>query len=66
VKRWSAIINHSRMSGRPPQTAEFDYYGDLQRYLAPESEVVQITIYKSWTSGVCLETVIRQKGAANG
>jgi hypothetical protein len=40
---WSAVINHSRTSGRPPQTAEFDWCGDLQRYLAPESEVVQIT-----------------------
>jgi len=47
VKRWSAIINHSRTSGKPPQTAEFDWHGDLQRYLAPESEAVQITIYKS-------------------
>ena len=50
MKRWSAVINHSRTSGRPPQTAEFDWYGDLQRYLAPESEVVQITIYRSWSS----------------
>ena len=50
MKRWSAIINHSRTSGKPPQTAEFDWHADLQRYLAPESEAVQITIYRSWST----------------
>jgi len=49
VKRWSAVINHSRTSGKPPHTAEFDWHGDLQRYLAADSEVVQITIYRSWS-----------------
>ena len=32
------------MSGKPPQAAEIDWHGDLQKYLALESEVIQITI----------------------
>jgi hypothetical protein len=47
VKRWSAVINHSRASGKKPLTAEIDSYGALETYLSPESEVIQITIYKS-------------------
>jgi hypothetical protein len=35
------------MSGKPPRAAEIDWHGDLQTYLAPESEVIQITIYRS-------------------
>jgi hypothetical protein len=35
------------MSGKPPQAAEIDWHGDLQEHLAPESEVIQITIYRS-------------------
>ena len=46
MRRWLAVINHSRMSGKPPQAAEIDWHGDLQKYLAPESEVIQITIYR--------------------
>ena len=30
--------------------AEFDWHGYLQMYLAPEIEVVQITIDRSWSS----------------
>jgi hypothetical protein len=45
VKRWTAVINHSRASGKPPQTAEFDWYEALQTYLSPDSEVVSIAIY---------------------
>lgn len=51
MKRWLALINHSRMSGKPPQAAEIDWHGDLQKYLAPESEVIQITIYRSALRG---------------
>jgi hypothetical protein len=51
VRRWLAVINHSRMSGKPPQAAEIDWHGDLQKYLVPESEVIQITIYRSAVRG---------------
>jgi len=51
MKRWLAVINHSRMSGKPPQAAEIDWHGDLQKYLAPESEAIQITIYRSAVRG---------------
>jgi hypothetical protein len=51
VKRSLAVINHSRMSGKPPQAAEIDWHGDLQEHLAPESEVIQITIYRSAVRG---------------
>jgi hypothetical protein len=47
VKRWTAVINHSRASGKPPQTAEFDWYGDLRPYVKPDSEVVAIAIYRN-------------------
>ena len=46
MKRWTAVINHSRASGKPPKTAEFDLYDALQAYLAPDSEVVAIAIYR--------------------
>jgi hypothetical protein len=39
------------MSGKPPQATEIDWHGDLQKYLAPESEVIQITIYRSALRG---------------
>ena len=51
MKRWLAVINQCRMSGKPPQAAEIDWDGDLQKHLAPESEVIQITIYRSAVSG---------------
>jgi hypothetical protein len=61
VKRWLAVINHSRMSGKPPQAAEIDWHGDLQKYLAPESEVIQITIYRS----ASVDENLRTTGIAN-
>ena len=51
VKRWLAVINHSRASGKPPETVRFDWHGDLQRYFALESDVIQITIYRSVKCG---------------
>ena len=53
VKRWSAVINHSRTSGKPPQTAEFDGYDGLKNYLESGSEVVTIAIYRNVA---CLRT----------
>lgn len=53
VKRWSAVINHSRASGKPPQTAEFDGYDGLKNYLESGSEVVTIAIYRNVA---CLRT----------
>jgi hypothetical protein len=47
VKRWSAVINYSRASGKPPQTADFDGYDALRAYLAPDSEVVAIAVYRA-------------------
>ena len=46
VKRWSAVINHSRASGKPPLTAEFNAPDALQTYLEPGNDVVSITIYR--------------------
>ena len=51
MKRWSAVINHSRTSAKPPQAIEIDGYNDLQHYLEPESEVIQITIYRKAVCG---------------
>ena len=51
MKRWSAVINHSRTSGKSPQAVQIDWHGDLQKYLAADSEVVQITIYRSTACG---------------
>jgi hypothetical protein len=51
MKRWSAVINHSRASGKPPRTAEFNWYGALRGYLALDSEVVAIAIYRNARSG---------------
>jgi hypothetical protein len=39
------------MSAKPPQAIEIDGHGDLQRYLEPESEVIQITIYRKAEPG---------------
>jgi len=47
VKPWTAVINHSRASGKPPQTTEFDWYEALRTYLSPDSEVVAIAIYRA-------------------
>jgi hypothetical protein len=47
VKRWTAVINHSRASGKPPKTAEFDDDDALRAYLAADSEVVAIAIYRA-------------------
>jgi hypothetical protein len=46
VKPWSAVINHSRASGKPPQTAEFNAPDALRTYLEPGNDVVSITIYR--------------------
>jgi hypothetical protein len=47
MKRWSAVISHSRASGKPPQTAQFDSHDALRTYLESASEVVLITIFRS-------------------
>jgi hypothetical protein len=46
MRRWSAVINHSRASGKPPQTAEFNAPDVLQTYLKPGNDVVSITIFR--------------------